>query len=110
MLVRDVLSAKGNEVVTIRPSATVTEIVGALAAHRIGAGTTALAQFGFGYGDAGARIAVENWPLYWGGLAVVVLALLPATGRWAGRIRRARIGQPGVTGTTETGAILWPGT
>lgn len=37
MLVRDVLSAKGNEVVTIRPSATVTEIVGALAAHRIGA-------------------------------------------------------------------------
>jgi hypothetical protein len=76
----------------------------------IGAGTTALAQFGFGYGDAGARIAVENWPLYWGGLAVVVLALLPATGRWVGRIRRARIGQPGVTGTTETGAILWPGT
>jgi hypothetical protein len=47
----------------------------------------------------------------WIGLgAVVVLALLPATGRWVGRIRRARIGQPGVTGTTETGAILWPGT
>jgi CBS domain-containing protein len=37
MLVRDVLSAKGTEVVTIRPSATVTEIVGALAEHRIGA-------------------------------------------------------------------------
>ena len=44
------------------------------------------------------------------GVAVVVLALLPATGRWVGRIRRPRIGQPGVTGTTETGAILWPGT
>ena len=26
------------------------------------------------------------------------------------RVRRARIGQPGVTGTAETGAILWPGT
>ena len=76
----------------------------------IAAATTALAQFGFGYGGAGAQVAIENWPLYWGGLAVVVLALLPATARWVGRVRQARIGQPGVTGTTETGAILWPGT
>jgi len=76
----------------------------------IAAATTALAQFGFGYGDAGAQVPIDNWPLYWGGVAVVVLALLPATGRWVGRVRRARLGQPGVTGTTETGAILWPGT
>ena len=76
----------------------------------IAAGTTALARFGFGYGDAGARVPVENWPLYWGGVAVLVVALLPATGRWVGRVRRARIGQPGVTGAAETGAILWPGT
>ena len=76
----------------------------------VATGTTALAQFGFDYGGAGAPVPIENWPLYWGGVAVVVLALLPATGRWVGRIRRARIGQPGVTGTTETGAILWPGT
>jgi hypothetical protein len=76
----------------------------------IAAGTTALAQFGFDYGDAGARVPIENWPLYWGGAMVVGLAMLPATGRWVGRTRRARIGQSGVTGTTETGAILWPGT
>lgn len=74
------------------------------------AATTALAQFGFGYGDTDAAVPIDNWPLYWGGVVVVVLALLPATGRWVGRIRKARIGQPGVTGTTETGAILWPGT
>lgn len=76
----------------------------------IATGTTALAQFVFGYGGTGARVPIENWPLYWGGVAVLVLALLPATARWVGRVRRARIGQPGVTGTTETGAILWPGT
>ncbi len=76
----------------------------------VAAGTTALAQFGFGYGDAGARVPVENWPLYWGGVAVVVLGLLPATGRWVGRRRKARAEQPGVTGTSSTGAILWPGT
>lgn len=72
--------------------------------------TTAVAQFAFGYGDTGARVPIENWPLYWGGVAVLVVALLPATGRWVDRVRRARIGQPGVTGTAETGAILWPGT
>ena len=45
----------------------------------IAVGTTALAQFGFGYGDTGAAVPIVNWPLYWGGVAVVVLALLPAT-------------------------------
>lgn len=75
----------------------------------IAAGTTALAQFGFGYGDAGSAVPVTNWPLYWGGVAVVVLALLPATGRWVGRSRRSRKA-PEVIGTTESGAILWPGT
>lgn len=75
----------------------------------IAAGTTALAQFGFGYGDAGARVPIENWPLYWGGVVVVVLAVLPATGRWVGRTRKRRSSQQ-VMGTTESGAILWPGT
>jgi CBS domain-containing protein len=37
MLVRDVLAAKGDQVATIRPSATVTELVAALAEHRVGA-------------------------------------------------------------------------
>lgn len=75
----------------------------------IAGGTTALAQFGFGYGDTGAQVPIENWPLYWGGIAVLVLALLPATGRWVGRRRRARR-SPEITGTTASGAILWPGT
>jgi len=75
----------------------------------IALGTTAMAQFGFGYGDTGARVPIENWPLYWGGVAVVVLAMLPATARWVGRNRRPRKA-PEVTGTTATGAILWPGT
>ncbi len=75
----------------------------------IAAGTTALAQFGFGYGDTGAAVPIENWPLYWGGVAVVVLALLPATGRWVGRSRRTRTSTE-VLGTTASGAILWPGT
>jgi len=76
----------------------------------VAAATTALAQFGFGYGDAGAQVPIDNWPLYWGGAVVVVLALLPATGRWVGRTRRPRAPQSGVIGTTASGAILWPGT
>jgi hypothetical protein len=75
----------------------------------IAGGVTALAQFGFGFGDAGAAVPVENWPLYWGGVAVVVLALLPATGRWVGRSRKRRSSER-VIGTTQSGAILWPGT
>ncbi len=75
----------------------------------IAVGTTALAQFGFGYGDTGAAVPIVNWPLYWGGIAVVVLALLPGPPRWVGRSRRPRKA-PEVTGTTASGAILWPGT
>ena len=70
--------------------------------------TTAWAQFGIGYGGEGAEIPISQWPLYWGGVVVVVLALLPPTGRWVGRTRRnAR--PSNVIGTTESGAILWPG-
>ena len=70
--------------------------------------TTAWAQFGLGYGGEDATIPVSQWPLYWGGVAVAVLALLPATNRWLGRSRRTPQ-QSTVIGTTETGAILWPG-
>lgn len=79
-------------------------MVGALLATA----TTAFAQFVLGYGGDGAAIPLDQWPLYWGGVAVAVLALLPATGRWLGRKRRAPKGST-VIGTTETGAVLWPG-
>jgi len=72
-------------------------------------GTTGWAQFGVGMGGPDATYPVDQWPLYWGGVAVLVLVLLPATGRWVGRQARAR--KPSaVIGTTETGAVLWPGT
>jgi hypothetical protein len=79
-------------------------ILGAL----ISIATTAWAQFGIGYGGADAAIPVSQWPLYWGGVVVVVLALLPPTGRWIGRQRKA-VKPSAVIGTTESGAILWPG-
>lgn len=71
-------------------------------------GTTAWAQFGLGYGGEGAATEVSQWPLYWGGVAVVVLAMLPATKRWLGRSPKTPQ-QSTVIGTTESGAILWPG-
>ena len=74
--------------------------------------TTAFAQIGLGYGDvgSGAKVTVDQWPLFWGGVAVVIAAILPATGRWIGRTRqRSAGGQSTVIGTTESGAILWPG-
>jgi len=74
--------------------------------------TTAFAQFGLGYGDVGwgAQVPVDQWPLFWGGVAVVIAAILPATGRWIGRTRPKKSGsQSTVIGTTESGAILWPG-
>jgi len=74
----------------------------------IAIGTTAWAQFGLGYGGEGAAIPVSQWPLYWGGIAVLVLAALPATGRWLGKKRPASKSST-VIGTTETGAVLWPG-
>jgi hypothetical protein len=70
--------------------------------------TTAWAQFGLGYGADGATIQVSQWPLYWGGVAVLVLAMLPPTNRWLGRGTKIPQ-QSTVIGTTETGAILWPG-
>jgi len=74
----------------------------------IAVATTAWAQFALGYGGEGAAIPVSQWPLYWGGVAVVVLAMLPATKRWLGRTPKTSQ-QSTVIGTTESGAILWPG-
>lgn len=73
--------------------------------------TTAYAQFGLDFGTE-AR-PVEQWPLYWGGAVVLVLAVLPATSRWVGR----RPAGPPVLGAATlaagTGAItaptLWSG-
>ena len=80
-------------------------VLGAL----VSIGTTGWAQFGVGMGGPDATYPVDQWPLYWGGVAVLVLVLLPATGRWVGR--QARVRKPSaVIGTTETGAVLWPGT
>jgi len=79
-------------------------VIGAL----IAIATTAWAQFGLGYGGEGAAIPVSQWPLYWGGVAVLVLAMLPATKRWLRRSVKSP-GQSTVIGTTESGAILWPG-
>lgn len=79
-------------------------VLGAL----ISVGTTAWAQYGLGYGGEGAEIVVEGWPLFWGGVLVMVLAVLPATGRWIGR-GRATAKPSAVIGTTESGAVLWPG-
>jgi hypothetical protein len=75
----------------------------------IAVATTAFAQFVLGYGGPGAVIEVPQWPLYWGGAVVLVLALLPGTGRWVGKQRRIAPSSA-VIGTTESGAILWPGT
>ena len=74
--------------------------------------TTAWAQFGLGYGGGDGRQGA-------GGPMAAVLgrgrrawlpAPLPATGRWIGRTRRKAVnGRLTVIGTTESGAILWPG-
>ncbi len=74
----------------------------------IAIGITAWAQYGLGYGGVGSTIVVDQWALYWGGAAVAVLGLLPATGRWLGKKRRVE--KPStVIGTTDSGAVLWPG-
>jgi hypothetical protein len=77
-------------------------------ASLISIATTAWAQFGLGFGGDGAAIPVSQWPLFWGGVVVLALAALPATGRWVGRVRKSA--RPSsVIGTTESGAVLWPG-
>ncbi len=74
----------------------------------IAVATTAWAQFGLGYGGDGAAIPVDQWPLYWGGVAVVVLGAAarhrPVDRRSAGGAKPST-----VIGTTESGAMLWPG-
>jgi hypothetical protein len=94
-----------------------TVIVGAL----IAVATTAIAQFAYHYDDlvtapAPATVHLDKWWLYWGGVAVFVAAILPATGRWVNRGRRkpptgtATPGGSGyVTGMTTTDLTTgWP--
>ncbi len=79
-------------------------ILGALVAIA----TTAWAQWGLGYGGPGSTVVVDQWPLYWGGVVVAVLAVLPATGRWLGKSKPKEKAST-VIGTASTGAVLWPG-
>ncbi len=44
---------------------------------------TVVAHAEYDYG-----LSVAQWPLYWGGIVVLALALLPATRRWAHRLSR----------------------
>ena len=55
---------------------------------------TAWAQFGLGYGDVGsaAKVQVDQWPLFWGGVAVVI-AGDPAGDRTVDRPHPAEGGQ-----------------
>lgn len=68
-------------------------ILGAL----VSIATTAVAQYGFGLGTA--KHQVPQWALYWGGAVVLLLAALPATGRWV--IRTAAPGLPFPTSATR---------
>ena len=68
----------------------------------IAGATTVLASSKLGFNGQ----LIEQWPLYWGGVAVFVLGLLPATGRWARR--PAKPGGPAIT-PTGGGPILYPG-
>jgi hypothetical protein len=54
--------------------------------------TTALARYSFHWATPGQPVA--QWALYWGGLAVVVAAALPATRRWIRRAQGAASGFP----------------
>ncbi|MET3806677.1 hypothetical protein ABIB25_003697 [Nakamurella sp. UYEF19] len=54
-------------------------ILGAL----ISIATTAIARYSFGLGSAAQP--VPQWALYWGGVVVLLVAVLPATGRWIAR-------------------------
>lgn len=68
----------------------------------IAGATTVLAAGKLGFNDA----LIEQWPLYWGGVVVFVLGLLPATGRWARR--PAKPAGPAITPTTG-GPTLYSG-
>jgi hypothetical protein len=54
---------------------------------------TVIAHAGYDYAQT-----VDQWPLYWGGIVVLVLALLPATRRWVHRL-------PPPTGETPIGTV-----
>lgn len=54
---------------------------------------TAVAHLGYDY-----AATVPQWPLYWGGVVVLVLALLPATRRWVHRL-------PPPSGATVIGTV-----
>lgn len=43
---------------------------------------------------------IPQWPLYWGGVVVLAVVMLPATGRWVKRTMRR---QPPLMGTVTTG-------
>ena len=54
---------------------------------------TVIAHASYAYGTV-----VEQWPLYWGGIVVLALAVLPATRRWVHRL-------PPPTGETPIGTV-----
>ena len=58
MKVKDVLARKGSGVTTIRPSASITELLGVLAEHRIGAAVVV-------EGDAVAGSSKDSWAITW---------------------------------------------
>ncbi len=64
-------------------------MVGALVSIAV----TVMAHASYDYG-----LTVPQWPLYWGGIAVLALALLPATRRWVHRL-------PPPTGETPMGTV-----
>ena len=61
----------------IRRTGRAAVIFGAL----ISIAVTIIAHASYAYGTI-----VEQWPLYWGGIAVLALAILPATRRWVHRL------------------------
>jgi len=95
-----------------------TVIFGAL----IAVATTAIAQFAYHYNDlttapGAVTVPLDRWWLYWSAAAVLVAAVLPATGRWVkrtpprtpvGAVTRGASGYPG--GPSAGSPTLWPGT
>lgn len=54
----------------------------------------------FGQSEFDFDQRIPQWPLYWGGVLVLVVLMLPATGRWVKRTARK---QPPLMGTVTTG-------